>query len=109
LAVSLVAIGSLIAGTVRSVRSFDRRIALVETTRAVVAGLPDRDRLGPGNFSGVMAGHHWRVAVSPLVIEDVDPTSSSTWSPYAVAVRVQGASGAVLQVNTVRLRRNVAP
>jgi len=45
--VALGAIGSLIAVTVRGARSMPARLALVETARAVVTGLPDRDALAP--------------------------------------------------------------
>jgi general secretion pathway protein I len=107
-AVSLAAIGSLIATTVRGVRSLERRVALVETSRAIMTGLPDRDQLAPGNMTGGMAGHRWRVEVSPLAGDDVDRDGSTPWAAYAVVVRVQGASGPVLQINTVRLRRRVA-
>ena len=55
-----------------------------------------------------MAGHRWRVEVSPLAGDDVDRDGSTPWAAYAVVVRVQGASGPVLQINTVRLRRRVA-
>jgi general secretion pathway protein I len=108
-AVSLAAIGSLIATTVRGVRTLDRRVALVETTRAVMSGLPGRDELASGNMSGALAGHRWRVDVSPIIVEEVDPSGAGPWTPYSVVVRVQGASGSLLQVNTVRLRRNAPP
>jgi general secretion pathway protein I len=105
-AVSLTAIGSLIATTVRGIRSLDRRVALVETARAVMAGLPDREQLVPGSFSGELAGHRWRVDVAPLVT-DADPQASA-WTPYSVVVQVQPPSGPILQINTVRLRQRVA-
>ncbi len=107
-AVSLAAIGSLIATTVRGVRALDRRVALVETARAVMAGLPDREQLVPGSSSGQLGGHRWRVDVSPLTPDPVDPQGAAPWRPYSVVVRVQGATGPVLQIDTVRLRRQVA-
>jgi general secretion pathway protein I len=105
-AVSLTAIGSLIATTVRGIRSLDRRVALVETARAVMAGLPDREQLVPGSLSGELAGHRWRIDVSPLVT-DADPQASA-WTPYSVVVQVQPPSGPILQINTVRLRQRAA-
>src|ERR1041385_6680056 len=62
-AVSLAAIGSLIAVTTRGARAVGLHLTLVETARSIVTGLPDRDQLVPGNFSGEAAGHRWRVDV----------------------------------------------
>ena len=38
-----------------------------------MTGLPDRDQLAPGNFSGEIAGHRWRVDVLPFYADFVDP------------------------------------
>jgi general secretion pathway protein I len=108
LSISLAAIGSLIAVTVRGVRSLGGHLALVESARTIVTGLPDRDQLAPGNFSGEAAGHRWRVDVMPFFADFVDPRAT-TWTPETVVVRVQSPTGNILQVNTVRLRRNVQP
>ena len=72
-AISLAAIGSLIAVTMRGARSVGGHLALTETARAIVTGLPDRDQLVPGNFSGEIAGHRWRVDVLPFYADFVDP------------------------------------
>jgi general secretion pathway protein I len=106
-AVSLTAIGSLIAVTVRGARSLPARLALVETARTVVTGLPDREQLVPGNLSGEIAGHRWRVDVLPFFGNIVGP--DSLWTPQTVVVRVQSPSGRTVQVNTVRLRRKAEP
>ena len=103
-AVSLSAIGSLIAVTIRGARSVSGHLALVETARAIMTGLPDRGELGPGNFSGEAAGHRWRVDVLPFYADFVDPQKTD-WIPQTVVVRVQSPSGPILQLNTVRLRR----
>ena len=103
----LSAIGSLIAVTTRGVRSIGLHLTLVETARAIVTGLPNRDDLVPGNFSGESAGHRWRVDVLPFQANFVDPETSN-WIPETVVVRVQSPSGPILQVNTVRLRRRPA-
>jgi general secretion pathway protein I len=102
--ISLAAIGSLMASTVRAMRSMDQRFALVETARAIEAGLPDRGELA-GALSGDLAGHHWRVDVSPFVANFVDPRLPSPWVPQTVVIRVQSPGGSILQVNTIRLRR----
>ena len=102
-AVSLSAIGSLVAVTIRGARSVSGHLALTETARAIMTGLPERGDLGPGSFSGEAAGHRWRVDVLPFYADFVDPRSE--WSPQTVVVRVQSPSGPILQINTVRLRR----
>ena len=106
-AVTLAAIGSLIATTVRGVRALDRRLSLVETTRAVLTGLPNRAELRPGSLSGEFAGHRWRVDVMPYPISEPDGPASP-WAPQNVVVRVQSPSGSILQINTIRLRRRTA-
>jgi len=104
-AVALAAIGSVIATTVRGARSLDVHLMLVETARMVTTALPDRNALKPGNFSGELAGHNWRVDVLPFVFTGLDPRLPTPWVPETVIVRVQSPSGPILQVNTVRLRR----
>jgi general secretion pathway protein I len=103
-AVSLTAIGSLMAATVRAMRSIDQRAALVETARGIGTGLPDRADLAT-SLSGDLAGHRWRVDVGPFVAGFVDPRQRTVWMPETVVIRVQSPGGAMLQVNTVRLRR----
>jgi len=102
--ISVVAIGSLMATTVRAMRSIDQRFAMVETARAVETGLPDRDAL-TASLSGDLAGHRWRVDVAPFIADFVDPRLPNRWEPQTVVIRVQSPGGAILQLNTVRLRR----
>ena len=103
-AVSLAAIGSLIAVTTRGVRAVGGHLDLVETTRTIFTGLPDRNQLMPGNLAGEIGGHRWRADVLPFYADFVDPQGGN-WIPQTVVLRVQSPAGPVLQVNTVRLRR----
>ncbi len=103
-AVTLSAIGSLVAVTIRGARSVGGHLALTETARSIMTGLPDRGELGPGSFSGEAAGHRWRVDVLPFYANFIDPQATA-WIPETVVVRVQSPSGPILQINTVRLRR----
>jgi general secretion pathway protein I len=107
-AASLAAIGSLIATSVRGARALEQHVALVRTARAIFTGLPRRDELAPGNLSGDLAGYRWRVDVTPFAAGVVDARSGAAWEPQAVVVTVRSASGALLQLNTVRLRRRPA-
>jgi general secretion pathway protein I len=104
-AVALAAIGSLIAVTVRGARAVPARLSLIETARAVMTGLPDRDALTIGSFSGDLAGHHWRVDVLPFLGNLIDPQQPNAWTPLTVIVRVQSPSGQIVQLNTVRVQR----
>jgi general secretion pathway protein I len=104
-AVSLAAIGALIATTVRGTRSLDVHLTQVETARAITTALPDRDQLQPGNLSGETAGHRWRIDVLPFIAANVDPRLPTPWVPQTIVVRVQSPAGPIMQINTVRLRR----
>ena len=76
-AITLSAIGSLVAVTIRGARSVGGHLALVESTRGIMTGLPDRDDLTFGNFSGEAGGHRWRVDVLPFYADFVDPENRS--------------------------------
>lgn len=107
-AISLSSIGMLIATTARGTRSIERRLTLLETTRAIVAALPDRDQLALGNFSGGLADHRWRIDVLPFNATNVDPQQAPKWVPLSVVVTVRSPDGAMLQINTLRLHRRSA-
>jgi len=106
-AITLSAIGSLIATTVRGVRSVGGHLALTETARAILAGMPGRNDLAPGSFSGEVAAHRWRVDVLPFYADFIDPEKSN-WVAQTIVVRVQSPDGPILQLNTVSLRRKPA-
>ena len=104
-AVSLSSLGMLIATTTRGTRSIERHLTELETTRSILAALPDRDQLVPGNLTGERAGHRWRVDVLPFVAPDIDPQQTTKWMPQAITVTVQSPDGGSTQVETIRLRR----
>jgi general secretion pathway protein I len=101
-AASLAAIGAVVATTARATRSLEQRVALLQTARAIETGIPRRGQLAPGRSGGEIAGHRWRIDVAPLAAGLVE---NSPWIPLSVVIRVQSPSGAVLELNTVRLRR----
>jgi len=105
---SLVAIGAVVAANARATRTIDQRLALMETARAVLAGLPDGNELVPGSLTGEIAGHRWRVDVQPLPTPTVDPRRPAPWEPQAVVVRVEAPSGQIVRLDTVRLRASQA-
>lgn len=107
-AVSLTAIGSLMAATVRGSRSIDQHLTLVETARAIEAGLPDRKDLAVGSLTGVRDGYRWRVDVQPFATNLVDPRLEPRWVPQAVTIVVQSPDGPVLRINSIRLRQRTS-
>jgi general secretion pathway protein I len=105
-AVALSAIGMLVAANIRATRSLDHRLTLLETTRAILSGLPGRNELELGRISGEMADHRWRVDVIPFSADFIDPNTPSPWIPQSVVLRVQAPTGEILRIDTVRLHRN---
>jgi general secretion pathway protein I len=104
-AVSVTAIGSVVATNIRGTRALGQRLALVETTRAILTDLPDREHLVSGNLLGEYAGHRWRVDVAPFAADFVDLSRPGPWMPQAVVVNVRSPGGRVLRIDTVRLHR----
>jgi general secretion pathway protein I len=104
-AVSLAAIGSLVAANIRATRDIDQRLALVDTTRAIIAGMPDREQLGLGKLSGEIADHRWRLDVLQFAANFIDPGEATPWVPQTVVLRVEAPGGQMVRVDTVRLRR----
>jgi len=104
-AVSLTAIGSLVATNIRGTRALGDRLTLVETTRAILTDLPDRKQLVSGGLRGEFADHRWQVDVLPFVADFVDPRRPGPWMPQAVVVNVRSPSGRMLRIDTVRLHR----
>jgi general secretion pathway protein I len=102
-ATALSAIGTVIATTVRGIRAIERKLILVETTRAVVTALPDRDQLAVGSFSGQRAEQDWRIDVTPFFPGNGDNQRLTKWVPQTVAVTVRSPEGAAIQIHTIRL------
>jgi general secretion pathway protein I len=97
-------IGAVIATTVKGTRGIDQRLELGGTAEMLVAALPARTLLKPGRQSGELAGHRWRIDVSPMkvaVATDAPPTDR--FVPLAVTMRVQAPGGPAMQITTVRL------
>ncbi len=102
--VSLAAIGSLVAANIRTTRDLDQRLALVDTTRAILAGLPDREQLAPGKLSGDIADFRWRLDAVPFAANFIDPGQATPWVPETIVIRVVAPGGQMLRIDTVRLR-----
>lgn len=105
-ATSLGAIGAVAATSARASRTLDQRVALLQTARAVEAGIPKRRDLAIGQTDGEIAGHRWRMEVRPLALDGMP--QDTLWVPRQVVIRVRAPSGASLTIETVRLARGAA-
>ena len=103
-AVSIVAIGSVMSTNLRGVRAMEQHVTLMEATRAILAtDVPPRAKIGFGTWSGRTDDHQWRVDVSPMGGEQKSTKEGVVWVPALVRVQVRSPSGAVMDVKTVRL------
>lgn len=108
-AVTIVAIGSVMATNMRGVGSMERHVALMQTARAVMtAEIAPHADLASGASSGRTGDYQWRIDVAPLGDEWVVPGADVAWTPELVKVRVRSPSGATVDVSTVRLMRRSA-
>jgi len=100
----LPSIGAVIATTVKGTRSIDQRLALAGAAETLLAALPARNLLKPGRQSGELAGHRWRIDVSPLSAAVTgEAPQTQRFVPLAVNMRLQAPGGPAIQMTTVRL------
>jgi len=104
--ISLSAISTLIATSVRGTRSMEERWARFEVARAIAADLPDRDQLTIGHLAGEVFNHRWRVDVAPFAPTDAKAAGLTAWTPQLVVITVRSPSGTPVEIPTVRLRRS---
>ncbi len=105
-AVSLVAIGAVVATNVRGVGVLEQHVALIAAEQdALVSAVPDYDHLAPGVFDGVTGAERWRVQVTPLGAGWDVAAGQDRWVPQLVTLRLRAASGATVEFRTVRLAR----
>ena len=103
-AVSIVAIGSVMSTNVRGVRSLEQHVTLMQAVRTIVATeVPSREKIGFGTWSGKTNDHQWRIDVSPMGDEWAATGSDVPWIPALVKIQVRSPSGAVTDLKTVRL------
>jgi len=100
----LSSIGAVIATSVKGTRSIDQRLALTGAAETLLAELPARNLLKPGRQSGQLAGHRWRIDVSPMDTSAADDAPQNPrFMPLAVTMRLQAPDGPAIQLTTVRL------
>jgi general secretion pathway protein I len=99
----LAATGSLASSSLRAGLYAERHLADIETARKIIAGMPSREALPVGSLTGSLDAHDWRIDSTligaPAVVGD------SIWTPERIEVSVQSLSGAILRIDTIRLRK----
>jgi general secretion pathway protein I len=103
-AVSIVAIGSVMSTNVRGVRSLEQHVTLIQAVRSVMATeVSSHAKIGFGTWSGTTSDHQWRIDISPMGKEWGASSKDVDWTPALVRVQVRSPSGAVTDLKTVRL------
>ena len=109
-AVSVVAIGSVMSTNVRGVRSLEQHVTLMQTVRSVMAAeVPPRAEIGIGTWSGRTNDHQWKIDVGPMGDEWSAAGENAAWIPALVRIQVRSPSGAVMDLRTVRLMHGQQP
>jgi general secretion pathway protein I len=108
MAFSLGAIAELAVYTHRSGLSIENRLAAVETAQKIIAGLPDRGKIGPTGMKGEMGNQRWRVESRFYPVDFGNLEAASVWSLEEILVEVQGPTGAQIRINMVRLIKSAA-
>lgn len=105
-AVSIVAIGSVMSTNVRGVRLLEQHVTLMEAARSVMTvEIPPRAELGFGVLSGQANDYRWKIDVGSLGEDWAVPGADVAWIPALVRIQVRSPSGAVSDLRTVRLMR----
>ena len=105
IAIVLTAIGLVVSANVRGTQMIAERLTLIETGRAMLTALPDRNQLAAGVTTGELANNRWRLDVLPFVADFVESSQPTPWVPQTVVLRLQSPNGEILRIDTVRLRR----
>jgi general secretion pathway protein I len=105
-AVSIVAIGSVMSTNARGVRALESHVALMQSAQTVfVTAIPPRKELAPGTLSGQLHDFRWQVDIGPVGGDWVVAGADVAWIPELVKIRVRSPSGATVDLETVRLMR----
>jgi general secretion pathway protein I len=103
-AVSIVAIGSVMSTNARGVRALESHVALMQSAQTVfVTAIPPRKELAPGTLSGQLHDFRWQVDIGPVGGDWLVEGADVAWIPELVKIRVRSPSGATVDLETVRL------
>jgi general secretion pathway protein I len=105
-AVTVLAIGSVMSTNARGVQALENHVALVETAQTVLTNaIPPRKDLAPGTLTGQIRNYRWRVDIGPVGGGWTVESSEVGWIPELVKIRVSAPSGAAVDLETVRLMK----
>lgn len=108
-AVSIVAIGTLMGSTARGSKQLEQHVALVQAAyNALWLAFPTRLPPDSATQFGESIAHSWRAEAEPFAIDLGAPTGEVHWVPQKVTLRVRSSSGATIDLETVRLFRRRA-
>jgi general secretion pathway protein I len=103
-AVSIVAIGSVMSTNASGVQALERHVALMQTAQMVLAtAIPPRKELAPGTLSGHIRDFRWQADIGPIGGGWTVDNADIAWIPELVRIRVRSPSGATVALETVRL------
>jgi general secretion pathway protein I len=106
IAVSIVAIGSVMGTTARGVRKLEQHVALVQAAyNALWLSFPSRAPPASSTQSGLTMEQRWRADIENFPIDFGPASGEVLWVPQKITVQVQSHSGATIAVETVRLFR----
>jgi general secretion pathway protein I len=99
----LAAIGPLAGSSLHAGLYAERHLAQIETARKIIAGMPSREALPVGRLTGALDAHDWRI--DSTLIGAPAAVGDSLWTPQRIEVSVRSPSGAMVKIDTIRLRR----
>lgn len=102
----LAAISALSNSSLRASLYAERHLAEIESTRKIIAGLPARNSLRFGRLTGSLDAHAWRINSAPVATAAA--AGGTLWIPQSIALLVRSPSGAMIEVDTIRLRKEAA-
>jgi general secretion pathway protein I len=105
-AISIVAIGSVMSTNIRGVKALEDHVALMQSAQAALAtAIPRPAELAPGALSGQVGDFRWRLDIGPLGGDRLAKDAAAPWIPELVRIQVRSPSGATVDLETVRLMR----
>ena len=99
----LSAVGALASSSLHAGLYAERHLAEIETARKIIAGMPSREALPVGRLTGALDAHDWRI--DSTLIGAPATVGDALWTPQRIEVSVRSPSGAMLKIDTIRLRR----
>jgi general secretion pathway protein I len=109
MAIAMTAIGALANSSMHASLYVGRHLAEIETARKIIAGMPSRKELASEPLTGILDNHQWRIDSTPFANALVQPGAPVVWEPQRLALRVWSPSGAVVEIDTIRLKKRAAP